>query len=62
MEKPEPKTDGDQTSCAKKLDASMMRPCEPVFPNKIKRTKFVPKIWMSSIEALPPKDSPLNFW
>ena len=45
----------------KKLDASLMPPCERVLLNKIRRTKFAAKIWMSSIEALPPNDSPLNF-
>ena len=30
MEKCKPKTDGDKISCTKKLDASMMLPCERV--------------------------------
>ena len=45
----------------KKLDDSMMLPCEHVLPNKIRRAKFVAKIWMSSIEVSPPNDSPLDF-
>ena len=28
-------SDGDKTSCAKKLNASMMLPCEHAFLNKI---------------------------
>ena len=44
MEKCKPKTDGDKISCTKKLDASMMLPCERVLLNKIRRTKFVAKI------------------
>ena len=39
----------------------MMPTCERVLLNKIRRTKFVAKLWMSSIEALPPNVSPLNF-
>ena len=61
MEKYKPKTNGDKMSCAKKLDVSMMPPCERVLLNKIRRTKFVAKLWMSSIEASPPNDSPLDF-
>ena len=61
MEKYKPKTDGVKISCSKKLDASMMPPCEHVLLNKIRRTKFVAKIWMSSIKASPPNNSPLNF-
>ena len=45
----------------KKLDDSMMLPCEHVLPNKIRQTKFVAKIWMSSIEVSPPNDSLLDF-
>ena len=45
----------------KKLDDSMMLPCEHVLPNKIRRANFVAKIWMSSIEVSPPNDSPLDF-
>ena len=56
MEKCKPKTDGDKISCTKKLDASMMLPCERVLLNKIRRTKFVAKIWMSLIEASSPND------
>ena len=61
MEKYKPKTNGDKMSCAKKLDVSMMPPCERVLLNKIRRTKFVAKLWMSSIEASPPNNSPLDF-
>ena len=39
----------------------MMLPCEHVLPNKIRQTKFVAKIWMSSIEVSPPNDSLLDF-
>ena len=39
----------------------MMLPCEHIFLNKIRRTKFVAKIWMPLIEALPPNNSPLTF-
>ena len=45
----------------KKLDDSMMLPCEHVLPNKIRQTKLIAKIWMSSIEVSPPNDSPLDF-
>ena len=61
MEKSKPKTDGDKISCAKNFDTSMMPPCERVLLDKMRRTKFVANIWMSSIEASPPIDSPLNF-
>ena len=54
-------SDGNKISCAKKLDASMMLPCERVFLNKIRLTKFAGKICLSSIEASPPNDSPLDF-
>ena len=50
-EKYKSKTDGDKIYCAKKPDASMMSPCERVLLNKIRRSKFLAKIWMSSIEA-----------
>ena len=40
--------------CQKKLDASIMLPCEHIF-----LTKFVAKIWMPLIEVLPPSNSPL---
>ena len=46
--------------CQKKPDASMMLPCEHIFLNKIRRTKFVAKIWMPLIEALSPNNSPLT--
>ena len=61
MEKYKPKTDEDKISSAKKLDASIMPPCERVLLNKIRQTKFVAKIWMSSIEASRRNDSPLDF-
>ena len=61
METYKPITDRSNVSCAKKLNTSMMPPCERVLLNKIRRTKVVAKIWMSSIEALPPNDSPLDF-
>ena len=61
MEKYKPKTDRDKISCAKKLDASMMPPCELVLLNKIRRTKFVAKLWMSSIKLSRSNNSPLNF-
>ena len=38
-----------------------MPPCERVLLNKIRRTKVVAKIRMSSIEASPPNDSLLDF-
>ena len=60
MEKHKPKTNREKISCAKKLDASMTPPCEHVLLNKIRRTKFVAKIWISSIDASPPNGSPLN--
>ena len=55
------KSSGDKISCAKKLDASMMLPSEHAFLNKAWRTKFVAQMLMSSIEASPPNDSPLDF-
>ena len=61
METYKPITDRGNVSCAKKLNTSMMPPCERVLLNKIRRTKVVAKIWMSSIEASPPNDSPLDF-
>ena len=39
----------------------MMPPCERVLLNKIRRTKFLANIRMSSIEASSPNNSPLNF-
>ena len=39
----------------------MMPPCERVLLNKIRRTKFLANIWISSIEASSPNNSPLNF-
>ena len=39
----------------------MMSPCEHVFLNKIRLSKFAAKICMSSIEALPLNDSPIDF-
>ena len=44
----------------KKLDASIMPPCELLLLNKTRRTEFAEKIWMSSIEASPPNKSPLD--
>ena len=38
----------------------MMPPSKRVLLNKIRRAKFVPKIWMSSIKTSPPNDSPLD--
>ena len=61
MEKCNSKTDGDKISCAKKLDTGTMLSCECVLLNKIRRTKFVAKTWISSIEASSPNDSPFNF-
>ena len=60
-EKYKPETNGDKIYCAKKRDASMMSPCEHVFLNKIRLSKFAAKICMSSIEALPLNDSPIDF-
>ena len=37
------RSDDNKISCAKKLDVSMILPCERVFLNKIRRTKFVAK-------------------
>ena len=39
----------------------MVLPCEQVFLNKIRLTKFAAKICMSLIEASPPNNSPLDF-
>ena len=61
MDKYKPKRDGDKISCAKKLEGSMMPPCQRVLLNKVKRTKFIANIWMSSTEASPPNTSPLAF-
>ena len=61
MEKYKPNTDGDKISHPKKLDASVRPPCERVLQNKIRQTKFVVKIWMSSSEASLSNDSRLNF-
>ena len=49
-------SDGDKISCAKKLNASMMLPCEHAFLNKV-----CCKISMSSIEGSAPNDLPLDF-
>ena len=61
MEKYMPKTDRDKISYAKKLDASMMPLCERVLVNKIRRVKFLAKMWMSTIEASPSNYSLLDF-
>ena len=61
MEKYMPKTVRDKISYAKKLDASMMPLCERVLLNKIRRVKFVAKMWMSTIEASPPNYSSPDF-
>ena len=53
--------DGDKISYAKKLNASVMPPCERFSLNKKRRIKLVAKIWMPSIDASPPNDSPLDF-
>ena len=60
MEKHKPKKNGEKISCAKKPDASMTPPSEHVLRNKIRRTKFVAKIWISSIDASPPNGSQLD--
>ena len=56
MEKCKPKI-----SCDKYFDASIMPLCERVLLNKIKRTKFVAKNWISSIEASPPNNLHFDF-
>ena len=38
----------------KSFDGSRMPPCKKVFNEKIKRTKFVAKKWMTSVDALQP--------
>ena len=45
----------------KKLDGSSLPPCSSVLYEKIKRTCYISKVWMSSLLSDPPALSPLNF-
>ena len=45
----------------KSFDGSRMPPCKKVFNEKIKRTKFVAKKWMTSVDALQPVWWPSDF-
>ena len=45
----------------KKFDGSCLSPCSRVLKEKIKRTKYITGVWLSSVFLLPPDPPPLNY-
>ena len=45
----------------KKFDGSQLPPCSSVLKEKIKRTKYITGVWLSSVFLSPPDRSPLDY-
>ena len=58
VEKYRPKGNEESLSCVKKLDGSSLPPCSKTLLEKIKRTKFITAMWMSSNQPHPPQQNP----
>ena len=55
LEKYKPKNGNENISCIKKLDGNALLSCHRVLLQKMKRTSFIVKAWMSSVSSHPPK-------
>ena len=61
MSKYELKREDQLISSVQKLDGSMLPPCSQVLKNKVLRTSYVAKLWMSAVSPHPPCASPTEF-
>ena len=55
------KDESQSVTKVKSFDGSCMPPCKKVLTEKIKRTKFVARKWMTSVDALQPVWCPSDF-
>ena len=58
LEKYSPKSEHERLTCAKKLDGSMLPPCQRVLMQKLKRVRLISRRWASSILAHLPYEIP----
>jgi hypothetical protein len=58
LQKYKPKGKDEALACVKKFDGSSLPPCSRVLYEKIRRTKYIAELWLSSTSPAPPDQLP----